>query len=63
MSAENENEMRAALQQIAKFNGEHDLDCEEGGPKDRCTPCLATAAVNGRLSEVWPEWKEALDER
>lgn len=22
---------------------EHDIDCEEGGPKDRCLACLATA--------------------
>mgnify|MGYP001791922822 CR=1 FL=1 len=31
------------LDQLIKYCTEHDLDCEEGGPKDRCPVCLLQA--------------------
>lgn len=38
--------LSTALREIAKWNTEHDLDCEEGIGSDRCTPCLARAALD-----------------
>lgn len=32
------------IDQLVKYCDEHDIDCEEGGPKDRCPACLAQAA-------------------
>lgn len=32
------------LEALAKNLTEHDLDCEEGGPKDRCPVCLVDRA-------------------
>lgn len=37
--------LRESVEALAKHQTEHDLDCEEGGPSDRCAPCLAAAAV------------------
>lgn len=32
------------LEALSKNLTEHDLDCEEGGPKDRCPVCLIDRA-------------------
>lgn len=39
-----------AVEALAEWHTEHDLDCEEGIGSDRCGPCLAEAAL-GKLRE------------
>lgn len=34
-----------AIEAICKYDTEHDLDCVEDAVSDRCTPCLAKAAL------------------
>jgi hypothetical protein len=41
----------ADLQQCMFYHSEHDIDCEEGGPNDRCPPCLVTNALQ-HLSNI-----------
>lgn len=40
-----------AVEAIAKWHNEHDLDCEEEIGSDRCVPCLAEAAVTKLKAE------------
>lgn len=36
--------LKDLLDALSKYCDEHDLDCEEGGPRDRCTACLSKEA-------------------